>query len=344
MRLATLARSVRDMISRHHGSTGERILLERFVAKPGEVQVRAGGGGVLTEYQRRWGIDQWSSFLTTQTIPCLPRSKLLLRALEEAQGEDLSAADVTGLVTGDPYLCLRLLREAEQRRSHRLGHDTTTPLGAVMQLGIKEFRALVLDSTEANIDLPGLANCEGRAVLASQIAQIWGKAHADIAPEEVAIAALLAEIGELLLWHFAPELPRAAHDCLASGRSHRSAEAQMATCGFRFRDLSLKCATVWRLPQLLVQLIRGADNTRANLCKLYLDTARHLSAGADNAALPDDLAQAHRLIPDMSLEWLASHMIGLDDDRQARVVAAARRILALEPASSSPSAAARKHP
>jgi hypothetical protein len=98
-------------------------------------------------------------------------------------------------------------------------------------------------------------------------------------------------------------------------------------CGFRFRDLSLKCATVWSLPPLLVQLIRGADNVRANLCKLYLDTARHLVTSADNPALPDDLAQAKRLIPHASLEWLAGHMIGLDETRQARLVESAQWIL-----------------
>jgi HD-like signal output (HDOD) protein len=289
------------------------------------------GETMLSEHQRHWGVDQWAAFLTSQIIPCMPRTKLLLRALEETQGEDLAATDLTALVIGDPYLCLRLLREAEKRRSHRLGHDTTTPLGAVMQLGAKAFRNLLQGSPEADASRLGLAACEGRAVLASQIAQMWGRARADIAPEEVAMAALLAEIGELLLWNFAPELPQAALDVLASGRAHRSAEAQDMTCGFRFRDLSLKCATVWALPQLLVQLIHGMDNTRANLCKLYLDTARHLATGADNAALPDDLAQAQRLIPHASLEWLAAHMLGLDAERQGEVVEAARAILAQEP-------------
>jgi HD-like signal output (HDOD) protein len=163
--------------------------------------------------------------------------------------------------------------------------------------------------------------------MASQIAQMWGKARADVAPEEVAMAALLAEIGELLLWNFAPELPQAALDALESGRAHRSAEAQEVACGFRFRDLSLKCATVWALPPLLVQLIRGMDNVRANLCKLYLDTSRHLASGADNPALPDDLVDAKRLIPHASLEWLASHMNGLTEERQAELVLAAQAIL-----------------
>lgn len=282
---------------------------------------------MLTGHQKHWGVDQWAAYLTNQAVPCMPRSKLMLRALEETQGENLSAADLTALVIGDPFLCLRLLREAEIRRTQRLGHDTTTALGAVMQLGVKVFRNLLLGSPETKEDNLGLLACSARAILASQIAQMWGKARADIAPEEVAMAALLAEIGELLLWHFAPELPQAAADALAGGRASRSADAQQLACGFRFRDLSLKCATVWGLPVLLIQLIRGADNVRANLCKLYLDTARHLAAGADNPALPDDLAQAKRLIPQASLEWFASHMNGLNDERQAEVIEAAQWIL-----------------
>ncbi len=280
---------------------------------------------MLTEHQRHWGVDQWAAFLTAQTIPCMPRTKRLLHALEETEGEDLSAADLTSLVISDPYLCLRLLREAEKRRSHRLGHETTTPLGAVMQLGHKAFRDLLLSSPEADAENPGLAACDARAVMAAQIAQMWGRARADIAPDEVAMATLLAEVGELLLWNFAPELPQAALDALHDGRASRSALAQEAACGFRFRELSLKCAELWHLPQLLVQLIRGTDNIRANLCKLYLDTARHLAAGPEDPALPDDLILAQKLIPHAGAEWLAAHMVGLDEGQQAALVEGVRQ-------------------
>jgi HD-like signal output (HDOD) protein len=156
---------------------------------------------------------------------------------------------------------------------------------------------------------------------------MWGKARADIAPDEVAMATLLAEVGELLLWNFAPELPEAALDVLHSGRAGRSAQAQELACGFRFRELSLKCAELWHLPQLLVQLIRGTDNIRANLCKLYLDTARHLAAGPEDPALPDDLILAQKLIPHAGAEWLAAHMIGLTEEQQAALVEAVRQHL-----------------
>jgi hypothetical protein len=282
---------------------------------------------MLTEYQKDWGVDQWAAFLTAQELPSMLRSKMLLVALEETKGDALSAKELGGLAVGDPFLCLRLLREAEKRRSRRLGRDTTTPLAAVLQLGVTAFRDLVYNSPETDLDSIGLMACESRAVLASQLSVLWVSARADIAPEEVAMATLLAETGELLLWSFAPEVPQAALDALTDGHATRSSQAQEMACGFRFRDLTLKCASIWELPPLLTQLIQGVDNVRANICRLCIDTARHLASGPDNPALPDDLANAKRLIPQASLSWLASHLIGLNDEQREELVKKAEEIL-----------------
>ncbi|HEX8963911.1 MAG TPA: HDOD domain-containing protein [Rhodocyclaceae bacterium] len=283
---------------------------------------------MLTEYQEHWGVDQWAAFLTAQELPSMQRSKLLLRALEETKGDALSVKELAGIAISDPFLCLRLLREAEKRRSRRLGRDTTTPLAAVLQLGVTAFRDMLEESPETDTDSAGLAACEARAVLASQLSVLWVSARADIAPDEVAMATLLAETGELLLWSFAPDLPQAALDALANGRAARSAQAQEMACGFRFRDLTLKCASIWELPLLLTHLIQGVDNVRANICRLCVDTARHLAIGPDNPALPDDLAEAKRLIPQASLPWLASHLIGLGDEQRDDLIAKAEEILA----------------
>ncbi len=282
---------------------------------------------MLTDYQQHWGVDQWAAYLTAQELPSMQRSKMLLVALEESKGDALSAKELAGIAVSDPFLCLRLLREAEKRRSRRLGRDTTTSLAAVMQLGVTAFRELLDSSPETDMDNLGLAACESRAVLASQLGVLWVSARADIAPDEIATATLLAEAGELLLWAFAPEVPQAALDARASGRAARSVQAQEMACGFRFRDLTLKCASIWELPLLLTHLIQGVDNVRANICRLCVDTARHLALGPDNPALPDDLAEAKRLIPQASISWLASHLIGLNDERRDELVRQAEAIL-----------------
>lgn len=276
---------------------------------------------MLNENQKHWGVDQWAAFLSARALPCMPRSKLRLLELEAELGDRLSAHDLASLAGADPFLCLHLLREAESHRAQRLGHETTTPLGAVMQLGTVTFHKLLLDSPETDESNQGLAECEARSHLASRLALRWGAHRADVSPDEIAMASLLAEIGELLLWSFAPELPLNALAAQESGHSPRSVQAQVDTCGFRFKDLTLKCATIWHLPPLLTQLIRGIDNTRSSLSRLCVDTARHLSTGgANDPALPSDIADAKHIIPGASLAWLTEQLPGLNEEEIAQIV------------------------
>lgn len=284
---------------------------------------------MLKEHQRRWGVDQWAAYLSAQPLPCMARSKARLQELEETLGDDLSARDLADIAGADPFLCLRLLRESEALRIQRLGHETGSPLAAVMQLGINTFRRLLAACPETDETNTGLTACEARSHLASRIALRWGTARTEISSDEIAMAGLLSEMGELLLWSFAPELPLAALAALHSGRSSRSVQAQVDTCGFRFKDLTLKCATIWNLPPLLPQLIRGIDNNRANLSRLCVDTARHLAGGGPgDPALPSDIAEAKHLIPNASLNWLAEQLPGLDEEQAALIAAKAAELLA----------------
>ena len=280
---------------------------------------------MLKEHQHHWGVDQWAAFLSGRDLPCMPRSKQRLLELEELKGETLSANELAEIAGADPFLCLRMLREAEKRRSQRLGHETSNPLSAVMQLGTETFHKLLLNSQETDESVLGLAECEARSHLASRLALKWGSARSDISPDEIAMAALLAEIGELLLWLVAPELPKAALEALHSARS---VQAQVDTCGFRFKDLTLKCATIWNLPSILPQLIRGIDNPRANLSRLCIDTARHISSGGPNdPALPSDIVEAKKLIPNASLEWLTEQIPGLSEFDVLSIVEKASNLL-----------------
>lgn len=283
---------------------------------------------LLKEHQRRWGVDQWAAYLSGHDLPCMPRSKSRLLELESERGEKLSPLELASIAATDPFLCLRLLREAEGHRAQRLGHETTTPLAAVMQVGSDTFKRLLMNSPETDESNAGLAECEARSHLASQLALRWSSARADVSPDEISLAALLAEIGELLLWSFAPELPIAAQTALHSGRSPRSIQAQVDSCGFRFKDLTLKCAAIWNLPGLLPQLIRGIDNTRANLARISIDAARHLSSeGPESPALPADIAEAKHAIPSASLEWLTEQLPGLDAEQISRIALKASDLL-----------------
>lgn len=262
------------------------------------------------------------------------RSQMMLRALEESKGELLAPAELSSIVLQDPLLCLRLLREAERTKTRHLARETTTALAAIMQLGIDEFRELLQSSTQIEEANAGLLEVEARATAAAQVAQRWAAGRKDTNPEEVAVAALLVDTGELLLWVYEPELPQAARDELLSGRAKRSSQAQVAACGFDFKQLTIRCAELWKLPTLVVQLLRGADSPRANLTRICSNVARHIveSSESSSLALASDVVEAHEFMPGISIGWLVDGLVMLPDDQKADLIANANELRLRQPA------------
>ena len=278
----------------------------------------------------RWGVAQWAAYFQNQALPVMRRSKRLLAALEAAEGEQLAPKDLADIVLQDPLLCLCLLREAERRKSHRLDHQTTTALAAIMQLGVDEFRTLLLGSPDVDESNAGLLAVETRARVAAQIARAWAGGRMDVNPDEVALAALLGGTGDLLLWVYAAEIPQHAAELLRRGNVQRSAQAQLKSCGFTFKELTLHCAERWQLPALVVQLLRGAESLRARLTRTSSNAARHLLDESEGAstALACDLVEAHVLMPEVSLDRLVDGLAMLPDERRPALLAAVRQAIA----------------
>lgn len=272
----------------------------------------------MDNHHRHWGLPQWIAYLRSKDIPIMPRSKLFIEALD---GEHVSPKEMAGIVMCDPFLGLRLLRSAERHRSNTLGHDTTTILGAVQQVGVDGLTNAVAESALCDDNNMGLVACEARAVLSASIALHWAGNRADVSPEEVAFAALLGEIGELMLWAFAPELPQAALDELHTGRAARNIQAQQQAVGFGFKQLSLGLIEAWALPMLIGQLVKGADTPRANIARIASDAARHIQANPRNPALPDDVIGVKAFLPGVSWETLLESL-PIDDDYREDVLQA----------------------
>lgn len=279
---------------------------------------------MLTFHQSHWGIDQWVVYLRDKEIPVLPHSQAVMQALREEPPEEherMSPRALTDFVYLDPYLALKLLRNAEQRRSRRLGQETTTALAAVLQLGYDDMVHLVCDSATTAGAPEGAQRCVAHATMAAHIARAWAIHRADVSPDEVTLAALLSDVGELLMWHFAPELPLKAEGELHSGRAQRTLKAQQQALGFTFKQLTLALAQAWELPQLIGQLIRGTDTPRANIARLAIDTARHILADTRNAALPADLVNIHNVVQGATYAQLVSALPIPDEERQTILAA-----------------------
>jgi HD-like signal output (HDOD) protein len=287
----------------------------------------------MDSWKSRWGVAQWAAYFENQALPVMRCSKLMLAEMESSEGEMLSPKDLLDIVLQDPMLCLCLLREAERRKSHRLDHETTTALAAILQLGVDEFRKLLLSSPEIDDSNQGLLKVSARARAAAQIAMIWATGRMDVNPEEVAVSALLAGSGDLLLWVYAEEIPQKADGFLKSGHARRSAEAQTQACGFTFKELTLLCAERWKLPALVIQLLRGSESVRAQLTRTCSNAARHVLDDSQTAtlALATDLVEAVKIIPNATLEWLADGLVMLPDERRPALLEKAHELLAAAP-------------
>lgn len=270
----------------------------------------------MENHRLHWGLPQWVAYLREKEVPIMPRSRAIIEALD---GENISPREMAGVVMCDPFLSLRLLRRAEHRRSSTLGHDTTTILGAVQQVGVDGLRAAAAESALCDDSSAGLSGCEARAVLSASIALQWAGNRADISPEEVAFAALLGEIGELMLWAFEPAVPQRALDELHSGRASRNAQAQQQTAGFAFKQLTLGLIEAWSLPMLIGQLVKGADTPRANIARIASDASRHIQADAENPALPDDVASVKVFLPGVSWHTLLD-CLPISDEYRVQVL------------------------
>jgi hypothetical protein len=268
-----------------------------------------------------WGAGQWAAYLEHMDQPVRASTKAALQALEAGPEDALSAQAYTALLLDDPLLAMRLLKEANRRLPRRLARDITTPLGAVLALGTQQFKEQIRSAPTASADNAGFLACEARATLAARIALAWGALRHDLDPGELAMAALLANAGEIELWAFVPELPQKALDDLRAGRATRSEQAQRQACGFAFLDITLLLIENWGLPPLIKQLIRGDEGMRARMARLAVNAARHLSNGVDDAALPDDVREAEKL-SGASLEEVIGAMPGLADVEKQRLRAA----------------------
>ena len=266
------------------------------------------------------GIDEWVSFLGSNEMPILRQTA---RKLEQARQNmaTISGRDIAGIVLQDPLMAVRVLAYIQPFTGKHLRSEITTIANAVMMLGIEPFfrkfeapntiEAMLKDEPQA---LLGLLQVIRRVQRASRYAHDWAFERHDMNNEEVALAALLHDLAEILLWCFAPGLASEIRDKLQKDKTLRSHVAQEEVLGFPLVELQRALCSAWHLPELLNTLM---DDSNAHLPRvqnvtLAVNLARHSTDDWTNAALPDDFAAIERLMH-IDRQTLLSRL-GIPDD------------------------------
>lgn len=246
----------------------------------------------------------WLTLLTGQELPILRQTA---RRLDEARHDidRISGRVITEIVLQDPLLAIRVLAYIQEVGSRRLRSDITNIASAVMMLGVEPFfrafdRPLTLESVLVGRPsaLLGVVRVILRTQRASRYAYEWAFARHDMNVEEVALAALLHDLAEILLWCFAPDLAIELRTRLRADRSLHSGSVQQEVLGFPLVDLQLALCQVWRLPALLTTMMDDANAhlPRVQNVKLAVDLARHSTDGWTDPAIPDDLAAVQKML------------------------------------------------
>ena len=237
----------------------------------------------------------------------MPILRQTARKLEEARQniDRISGRDISLIVLQDPLMAVRVLAYIQPFRGKHLRSDITTVANAVMMLGIEPF----FKKFEAPTTIETLLKGEPQALLgvlqvirrvqrASRYAHDWAFARHDMNIEEVALAALLHDLAEILLWCFAPKLAIDIRDRLQANKSLRSATTQAAVLGFPLVDLQSALCDAWQLPELLNTLMDDANAhlPRVQNVRLAVNLARHSINDWNNAALPDDFTAIEKLL------------------------------------------------
>jgi hypothetical protein len=154
-------------------------------------------------------------------------------------------------------MTLKVLRLVNGMSRSRLSNEITTVEHAVMMLGVGPCfnRLSNLKAIEESLKafdgaLPGLMQSMSRAHHAAWQARDWANYMADMKSEEVFIGALLYDMGEILLWAYAPAQALQIRK-LARRNKISLAQAQKEFLGFDARELQLAIAEAWRLPELM---------------------------------------------------------------------------------------------
>ena len=249
-------------------------------------------------------LEAWVGFLSNAEIPILRKTA---RRLEEARQniERVSGRDIASIVLQDPLMTIRVLAYIHPFRGKHLRSDITTIANAVMMLGIEPFfthfetpttlEATLKDEPQA---LLGVLQVIRRVQRASTYAHDWAFERHDLNIEEVALAALLHDLAEILLWCFAPRQAIEIRDLHLADKSLRSATAQQQVLGFPLFDLQRALCTAWHLPELLSTLMDddNAFQPRVRNVILAVNLARHSSSDWTDAALPDDFSAIEKLL------------------------------------------------
>jgi len=226
-------------------------------------------------------------------LPVLRATAIELRRLE-ANIDRLSGNDLAKAILRDPLMTLRVIRFLTAHRTRGQTHDITTIGHALMMLGLarffREFHDLPVLQEQLRRNPAALGSALStlsRARTAALYARDWAVVRHDVDPDEIAVAAMLHDIGDV------------AWRCVLQTEpgSETAPESELPDAA-RLRQCQRELFATWGLPGLLVDLVDDAqaDRPRVQNVVLACRLARDAAFGWNGPRVEEDFKRVQRLL------------------------------------------------
>lgn len=250
------------------------------------------------------GVEPWVEHFKEVELPVLRHTAHKLIELRD-DAELINTRKLAAIIENDPLMTLRVFRYMAEHRSRHQAVEITTMERALMMIGTQRFYTDFQDLPIIEQQLKGypkamlgLLKVMARSRQAAIWARDWALLRQNPAFDEIMLAALLHDFGEILMWCFAPALATRVKERQTANPSLRTTSVQNEEYGVTLDEITVELSTLWGLPQLLITLMNPANANSANVknVSLAVNLARHTATGWNNAALPDDFREIEALL------------------------------------------------
>ncbi len=218
------------------------------------------------------GIEYWVDKLSSSEMPVLSNVVAVLNKL--TGDDDAEFNQLAEVILKDPHLTTQILKLANSVQYNPAGSSISTISRAIVLLGFRKVRTMcislmVVDSLLSKKPRERLLDNMAQAFYAAvQAKEIYKQISQNpTEQEEVFIAALLFNLGEMVFWAYggksADTLEIALKECVQSNSSNAVIEKELGTS---FKSLSRELSKAWNLGDILqVALSSKGISTKGSL-------------------------------------------------------------------------------
>ncbi len=215
------------------------------------------------EVRETRSLGDWVVRLSEQGMPIFAKTAQDIGKVTSRS--DSTASDLSRVVLQDAALTARLLRIANSPLFNVTGRSISTVSRAVVLLGFDEVRSICLSIAVVESMLKGqqkdlVLDQMARSFHAAVQARAFAVQRGDKAPEEVFIATLLYQLGDMAFWTFSGELGKQLAAAMARRPGSDPEQVQREVLGFTLNELTTSLSREWKLGDLLQQALEGKQD------------------------------------------------------------------------------------